>query len=197
MNEKPAETAYPVHDLIRRRWSPRAFSSKPVEREKLGSLLEAARWAASSRNVQPWRFLVAEQSDADAHAKLFGCLMDANQTWARKVPVLILVCAQVSPDAGLARHAFHDCGLAVANLSLQALSMDLWVHQMAGFSVEKARAAFGIPADHEPVSVLAVGYYGDPAELAENRRAQETGPRSRKALGEIAFGGAWGKPVAL
>ncbi|MCW8129112.1 MAG: nitroreductase family protein [Planctomycetota bacterium] len=197
MTEKPAETAYPLHDLLRRRWSPRAFSSTPIEREKLGSLLEAARWAASSRNLQPWRFLLVEASDAEAFEKLAGTLMDANQAWARKAPLLILVCAQRSPDGGLARHAFHDCGLAVAHLTMQALSMDLWVHQMAGFSAEKARAEFGVPADFEPVSVLAVGYYGNPADLPENRRATETGPRTRKPLGEIAFRGTWGSAAEL
>lgn len=197
MTEKPADTTYPLHDLLRRRWSPRAFSSTPIEREKIGSLLEAARWAASSRNLQPWRFLLVEASDAEAHAKMVSCLMDANQTWARKAPLLILVCAQRSPDGGLARHAFHDCGLAVAHLTLQALSMDLWIHQMAGFSIEKAREDFGVPHDHEPVSILAVGYYGNPADLPENRRALETGPRTRKPLGEIAFRNGWGTAAGL
>lgn len=199
MSERPAETAYPIHDLLRRRWSPRAFSPKPIEREKIGSLLEAARWAASSRNEQPWRFLLIERANTEAFERMIGCLSEGNQPWACKAGLLMLVCAypKFTPDGNTNRHALHDCGFAVGCITIQALALDLWVHQMAGFSGEKARAAFNVPAEFETVSVLAIGYYGDPAELPENRRAQETGPRSRKTLGEVAFGDAWGKPVAL
>ena len=192
--EKPAQTAFPLHELLRRRWSPRAFSAQPVEREKLGSLLEAARWAASSRNEQPWRFVVAEKGRGDAHARLLACLVPGNQPWASNAPLLMLVCASAKfgKDGSPNRHAWHDCGLAVGGLTAQAMALDLWVHQMAGFDPAKARAAYSVPEGFEPVSVLALGYYGDPATLPENRRPQELEARSRKPLSEIVFEGAWG-----
>ncbi|MCZ7646773.1 MAG: nitroreductase family protein [Planctomycetota bacterium] len=191
MSEKPAATSYPVHELIRRRWSPRAFAERPVEREKIGSLLEAARWAASSRNEQPWRFLVAARG-SPARERLWETLADGNKPWAAGAPLLILVCANLqSGDGSPNRLAQYDCGQAVAALTLQALELDLWVHQMAGFSVERARNTFAVPAPFEPLCVLAVGYYGDPSQLPDQRRQQEAGPRSRKPLDQLAFDGAW------
>jgi nitroreductase len=178
---------------LRRRWSPRAFSERPIEPETVGSLLEAARWAASSRNEQPWRFLLAQRGEVE-FTRLVACLMEGNQPWAGRAPLLILVCAcsKIAVDSSPNRCAVHDCGLAVGNMTVQATAMDLWMHQMGGFSKEKARETFAIPADFEPVSVLAIGYAGDAAQLPEARRAQETAPRTRKALGQIAFKGGWG-----
>jgi len=199
MLEKPADTKYPLQDLLKRRWSPRAFSDRAIDPAKLGSLLEAARWAASSRNEQPWRFIVLERASGEPFERLVACLVDGNIPWAKRAPVLILVCARIgfekdnSPNA----HAYYDCGQAAANLTTQALALDLWVHQMAGFSPEKARVAFSIPVEFDPVAVLSVGYFGDPATLPENRRAAETAPRTRKPLSEIAFGAEWNKGLSL
>ncbi|HTL51631.1 MAG TPA: nitroreductase family protein [Planctomycetota bacterium] len=193
--EKPAETAYPLHDVIRRRWSPRAFSPQPVEKEKLGALLEAARWAASSRNEQPWRLLVADKTadatDTGAHAKLAACLTVGNQPWAPVAPVLILVSTfpKFAHNGANNPHAWYDCGLAIGNLTTQATASGLWLHQMAGFDAAKAKAAFALPEDWQPIAVLAIGYQGDPQELAEQRRTQELAPRTRKPLAEIAFNG--------
>ena len=133
--EKPADNQYPIHELIKQRWSPLAFNIRPVEPEKIASLLEAARWAASCFNEQPWFFIVATQDNAQEYEKLFSCLVEANQTWAKDAPLLMLSVAKLSftrnnkPN----RHALHDLGFAVGNLTLQAQALGLFVHQMGGF----------------------------------------------------------------
>ncbi|MEH2333620.1 nitroreductase family protein [Nostoc sp.] len=141
MLENLAETQYTVHDLIRGRWSPRAFSNRTVERDKLLSLLEAARWAASSYNEQPWSLIVATQDQPSEYARLLSCLLEFNQSWAQSAPVLMLSVAKLHFDRNGKenRHAFHDVGAAASNLATQAIALDLFVHQMAGFDAQKAR----------------------------------------------------------
>ncbi len=196
--QKPSETAYPIHDLISRRWSPRAYSDKPVDMATIGSLLEAARWAASSNNEQPWRFMVATKAQPTEFAVLLDCLKESNQVWAMQAPVLLLSVAKRTFDDGSAnRHALHDVGQAAANLAIQATAHDLVVHQMAGFSVEKARVSFKIPEDFEPVAVLAIGYQGDAEQLPDRLREREVAPRSREALETMVFSGRWGQPAVL
>lgn len=196
--QKPAETAYPIHELISRRWSPRAYSDKPVDAATIGSLLEAARWAASSNNEQPWRFMVATKAQPAEFAALLDCLKESNQVWAKQAPVLMLSVAKHTFDDGSAnRHALHDVGQAAANLAIQATALGLVVHQMAGFSVEKARASFKIPDDFEPVAVLAIGYQGDAEQLPDRLRERETAPRSREPLATMVFSGTWGQPASL
>lgn len=142
MTAKPAETQYPIHELIRDRWSPRAFSDRPVEKETLLSLLEAARWAASASNRQPWSFIVATKDNPTEYERLLGILVENNQRWAKDAPVLILAVAKVINDDGKEnRYAFHDVGLALGNLSLQATALGLSVHQAAGFDRDKAIAS--------------------------------------------------------
>ena len=138
--EKPANIDHPIHDLIRRRWSPRAFAARPVEAEKLASLFEAARWAPSSFNGQPWHYIVATKDDEAAFARLLNCLRPQNIRWAQHTPVLIIAVAQLSmsPERGPNRHAFHDVGLANENLVLQAVALGLVAHQMAGFFPDRA-----------------------------------------------------------
>ncbi len=194
---KTASTQVPVLDLIADRWSPRAFQQRPVEREKLLALLEAARWAASSRNLQPWNFIVATSDQPIEHARLAHCLTGNNQRWAPQAPVLILVVAQLETDGGHNRQAWHDVGLAVGNLTIQAMYSGLMVHQMGGFDREKARALYGIPRTHEPGSVLAVGYRALPETLPEDLRDRELAPRTRKPLSEFVFSGAWGQAASL
>ncbi len=200
---KRARTRCPVHELIARRWSPVAFREEPVEPEKLCSLLEAARWAPSSYNEQPWRFLVAARhDDPESHRRLVECLMDVNRRWAARAPVLILTIAKMrfshAPER-VNRHAFHDVGLATAQLTLQATALGLYVHQMAGFSPQQARERFAIPEGYEPVAVLAVGYRDDPAraDLPPDLKERDLAPRERKALEEIAFQGRFGEPLRL
>jgi nitroreductase len=197
--EKIAETQVPIHELIRRRWSPRAFSELPVGPDKLLSLFEAARWAASSNNEQPWSFLVATQEDPKNYADMLGVLVDFNRSWANKAPVLILTLAhtQFEKDGKPNRHAFYDLGQAAANLALQATALGLTAHQMAGFNVEAARERFAVPAGWEPVSMIALGYPGDPDSLTEKLRQREIAQRQRKPLGTFVFSGAWGHPAPI
>lgn len=195
--EKPAQTASPIHDLLQRRWSPRAFGDRPVAPETLTSLFEAARWAASCFNEQPWRFIVAAKDRPAEFDRLVGCLVESNAAWAKQAPVLMLsVAALRFQETGKEnRHAFHDVGLAVENLIIQATAMGLFVHQMAGFHVEKARADLAIPDGYDPVAMIALGYPGDPEVLPEKLRQRELAPRSREPLARFVFSGAWGTPL--
>ncbi len=197
--EHAAPTESPVHDLIRRRRSPRAFAGRPVEPEKLRSLLEAARWAPSSSNEQPWAYLVATREEPEQFARLLGVLVEGNRAWAQKAPVLMLSVAKLRFDknGNLNRHAFHDVGLATANLVTQATAMGLSAHQMAGFDAEKAREVFAIPEGWEPVAAIALGYPGDASALTGRLRDLELAPRTRKPLEEFVFTGRWGQTSRL
>ncbi|BAY50105.1 nitroreductase (plasmid) [Scytonema sp. HK-05] len=198
MTQKLAETQYPVHDFIRSRWSPRAFSDRAVEPEKLLSLLEAARWAPSSYNHQPWSFIVATKDDATEYNRLLSTLVEFNQGWAKNAPVLILTVAKIRTDDGKTnRHAFHDLGLALENLILQATSLDLFAHQIGGFNPETAREIYQIPEGYEPATVVTVGYPGDPQNLPDGLRDRELAPRTRKPLTEFVFTEKWGHTSRL
>jgi nitroreductase len=191
---KPAATDVSLHELIRNRWSPRAFSEKPVAPEVLRSLFEAARWAPSSNNEQPWAYLVAAKDDPENFAKMLGVLVEFNANWAKHAPVLALSVAHLKTqrDGKPNRVALHDVGSASAQLTLEANARGLQVHQMAGFDAEKARQAFAIPPDWEPVAAMAIGYPGDPESLPEKLRDRELAPRTRKPLGEFVMSGGWG-----
>ncbi|NOS80903.1 MAG: nitroreductase family protein [Nitrospira sp.] len=196
--EKPADNQYPIHDLLRQRWSPRAFDDRPIETEKLRSLFEAARWAPSSNNGQPWRFLVAMKENKTEYDRLFNCLVEANQTWAHRAPVLILSVAKLDfEDGSTNRHAFHDTGMAAENLVIQATALGLVTHQMAGFHIDQARANCRIPDGYEPVAMMAVGYPGDPVLLPDRLRAREVQPRVRKPFTEFVYSATWGQPASL
>ena len=197
--EKRAETQYPIHDLLRRRWSPRAFSDRRVEPDKLRSLWEAARWAPSSYNEQPWSFIVATKEDEAEYARLLSCLVEGNILWAQHAPVLMVSVARLSfeEDGKPNRHAFHDVGQAVANLIVQATALGLVVHQMAGILPDKIRELYGIPGGHEAVAGIALGYPGDPATLPERLRQRELAPRSRKPIQDFVFAGRWGRPSPI
>lgn len=198
--EKPADNDHPIHELIRRRWSPRAFSDRPVEPEVLCSLFEAARWAPSCYNDQPWYFFVGTRDrERETYDNILDCLVEGNRTWAEGAPVLGLSVARLTfayndePN----RHARHDVGLAAENLVLEALNRGLFVHQMAGFSRKTAREHFHIPEDHEPMAAMAVGYPGRPEDLPEKLRERERSSRSRRPLEEFVFGGEWNSPSDL
>ena len=193
--EKPAETQYPIEEILRRRWSPRAFSDRPVEPEKLQSLFEAARWAASSFNEQPWNFIVATKQKPEEHARLLSCLVEGNQRWAREAPVLMVSVAKLNFDktGKPNRHAFHDVGLAVENMIVQATALGLFVHQMAGFSPEKVREIYGVPDGFEPVAAMAIGYGLAADELPEAFREFELGARSRKPVRQFRVRGSLGR----
>lgn len=197
--EKLANTTYPIEELLKRRWSPRAFSDRPVEPEKLLSLWEAARWAASTANEQPWSFIVATKQDEPEYARLLSCLRENNQLWASRAPVLMVSVAKLTFEANGQpnRHAFHDVGLAVANLILQATAFGLFVHQMAGIYPDKVRELYSLPEGFEPVAGIVLGYPGDPAILPEEVRQRELAPRVRKPLEAFVFQGAWGQTSPL
>ncbi len=169
---------------IKRRWSPRAFSSKPVPTADLQALLEAACYAPSCSNEQPWRFLIADSSDK--LARLRGVLDEGNQGWANKAPVLILVTSRKSFEkSGKSNHwQMFDAGTAWGYLSLEAERRGLITHAMGGFDREKARCEFSIPDDLEIITVIAVGYYGDKSELSEINQGREH-PQPRTEVDEI------------
>ena len=196
---KTAANDYPIHDLLKRRWSPRAFADRPVEPDKLRSLLEAARWAPSSFNEQPWAFVVATHAQPEDYARVLGCLVEFNQSWAKAAPVLMLTFAHLSFDRNGQpnRHAYHDVGLAMANLTVQATAEGLAVHQMAGIVPDKARATFHVPDGWDPVSGVAIGYPGDPNTLSDELRARELAAPTRKPLRSFVFSGDWGSPSPL
>lgn len=200
MLEKPAQTSRPVHDLFVRRWSSRAYDAKrPVPREQLMALLEAARWAPSCNGDEPWRYLIWDKSrDPAGWQKAFETLSENNQKWVKNVPVILLSCAgsTFGHSGKPNRWTQHDTGAASVSLALQATALGLMVHQMGGFDAEKARAAFGIPAEYTPMAMIAVGYQAEPDVLDEETKKKELAPRARKPLGEKFFEGGWGKPVA-
>jgi nitroreductase len=192
---KHAPDAAGVEDLIRQRWSPRTYADKEIPAAELKRLFEAARWAASSSNEQPWRFLVGRRGD-ETYLKIFNALVEFNQTWARSAPVLILAVAKKTfTEKGTPnRYGLHDTGAAMANLALQATADGLHTHSMAGFDNEQMRASFAIPSDYELGAVTAIGYFGDPENLPEHLRKMEVSPRQRKPLDEFVFS-AWEKPA--
>ncbi len=194
-----APSAHTIHELIARRWSPYAFADRPVSDDDLRSLFEAARWAASSYNEQPWSYLVATKADESAFERLLSCLVEANQAWAKVAPVLALGCTSMrlarngQPNAA----ALHDLGLASANLCLEATARGLSVHQMAGILPDKARELYRVPEGVDVVTGLAIGYAADPNSLPEKYRERDLKRRGRKPLAEFVFGSAWGTTSPL
>jgi nitroreductase len=190
---------HPIHPLIAGRRSTRAFASTSVEPATLACLMEAARWAPSSMNEQPWSFIVATKANQSGFDRLLGCLVEFNVQWAQHAPVLLLSVAKLTFESTgeLNRHALHDVGQAIANLTFQAMESGLVVHQMAGFDVAKARREFSIPQDYEPVAVAAIGYPGNSAELPEKLRKRDASPPQRKPLTSFVFDGGWGHSAAF
>lgn len=193
------ESTPSVHDLIARRWSPYGFSERPVKRDDLLSLLEAARRAPSSYNEQPWSFIVATQADSTSFERLASCLVEGNQSWARKAPVLVLTVAK----ARFARNdkpntaAQHDIGLAVAQLTFEATARGLAVHQMIGILPDRARELYEIPTGFDPLTGIAIGYAEEPEKLDDEMKKRDSARRPRKALSEFVFGDGWGKTSEL
>jgi nitroreductase len=199
MQQKPATTSVKVHELIANRWSPRAFdATKPINHTDLIALLEAARWASSCFNDQPWRFVVCDKNtDLPSWEKAFAILAEKNKLWAKNAPVLMLAVAMhnFNHNGSANRWAGYDTGAAAASLTLQATALGLVVHQMGGFDAEKSRTAFNLPEDCTPMAMLAVGYQAAADVLDEDFQKMELGARSRAALPERFFAGVWGKAV--
>lgn len=195
MSVKVARTDHEVHRLIADRYSPYGFSDRPVGESELRSLFEAARWAASSFNEQPWRFLVARQDEPEAYSTLLSCLVEGNRGWAQAAPVLALgvVKTHFTHNDKPNRSAVHDLGLAAASLTFEATARGICLHQMAGIDRDRIREAYRLPDEYEPVTALAIGYAASPAELPDALRKRDEAPRERKPLGEFVYGGAWGE----
>ena len=193
---KLADASVPVHDLIRKRWSPRSFSDRPVSDTDLKSLLEAARWAASSTNEQPWIFFVARKSDTAEFEKLLNLLLPGNQAWASKAPLLMIMAARntMTRNGAPNHYALHDAGQAFAQLALQAVALGLHVHGMGGFDRERAIVDLNIPAGYDLGAAMAVGYAGSPDQLPEKYRDMELSKRHRKPLAQFVFGAGWETP---
>jgi nitroreductase len=191
--DKPANAEHPIHDLIRDRWSPRAFTNRPIPPADLCSLFEAARWSASAYNDQPWYFIIATRDEPTEHDKMLTCLVEANQAWAKQAPVLAIAVARTSFDHNQApnRHAYYDTGQAVAALSYQATALGIRVHQMGGFKTEKVVESYGVPKDHEPVVAIAIGYPGRPSQLPDELWKTEMEDRRRRPIEETVFQGHW------
>lgn len=198
--EKKAQTSVAIHDLIARRWSPRAFDkSKPVGREQVMALLEAARWAPSCYGDEPWRYLLWDRHrDSASWQKAFECLAEGNQAWVKNAPLLLASIAgsQFAHNGKPNRWGQHDTGAASANLVLQAVALGLAAHQMGGFDADKLREKFAIPPGYTPMAMIAVGHQADADILEGEIKERELAPRARKPLREKFFEGTWGVPVA-
>jgi len=183
----PIKSEYPLHQFILDRWSPRSFAGTPLTEETALTLLEAARFAASANNFQPWRFIYATKEQTGRFNLLFECLKEGNKTWVRSASLLLLTLIKVCFDNTDKPNlwATHDLGLAMGNLTTQATSMGLYVHNMAGFDPDKAIAAFHIPAEFRPVTMVAIGSLGNPDLLPEPLKTRELAAQERKPLSEI------------
>jgi nitroreductase len=198
MISKTNETSVPIIDLLANRWSPRAFTQEVPDMETLKSLFEAARWAPSSSNAQPWHFIVGIKGHGDTWEKVFNCLDDGNQLWCQHVPALLLCVAGKERKPGKKNYYYmHDAGQAMAYLTIQAMSKNIYVHQMAGIHPEKAVEIFGLNAElYEPITCAALGYRGDPEILDEkNKKDEYNQERHRRPLAETVFTDEWGKPM--
>ena len=185
----PSTTAN-LNELVRDRWSPRDFSSRPVEPEKLRALFEAARWAASCFNEQPWRYVLATQAEPEKFQKVLGLLMEKNQQWAKTAYALGFSAGKktFSHNGAPNRFGLHDTGAATANLAIEATSLGLRAHFMGGFDAQRARTEFHVPDDFEIGAAFAIGYIDETAVTP--------GERKRRGLDEIVFGGDWGVPAS-
>jgi nitroreductase len=183
-----AKTEYPISELIKRRWSARAFSTRPVEYSKLLSILEAARWAPSSRNEQPWRYIVFTSDNLEMLQKAQSVLKELND-YARRAPILICAISKktYSETETPNRLHFHDLGAANENMFLETFNQGLIMHEMGGFDVEKAREVFDIPEDYEAGVMIAIGYQDTYHVLPDRLKNKALAPRLRKPLSKIAF----------
>ena len=197
MNKK-AKTNHPIHEILVKRWSPRAFSGKKIEKEKLQRMFEAARWSPSASNEQPWSFIVGEMGDG-TYKKIFETLVEFNQLWVKTAPVAAISVGRIkSLKSGTANDwSRYDVGQSLAHLSFQATHEGLYVHQMAGFDREKARLIFDIPVDYEAISAFAIGDIGDYKILHPNLQKMEVEERERKNIDEFVFSNKFGEKSGL
>jgi nitroreductase len=190
-----------VLPAIADRWSPYRFNDQIVEDDKILTCLEAARWAASSYNDQPWSWIIARRQDAAAFSTMIGCLLEANQVWANHAGVLMISVMRntFGYNQKPNRVALHDLGAAATHMALQATTLGLQIHQMAGLNLSQSRQTYGIPDGHEPQTAIAIGYpdltapQGAEAIELQNR---QSGPRMRRPLHELVFQNKWGQSTS-
>lgn len=184
-----------ILEIIQERWSPYAFSSAPVEEFKLKAMFEAAGYAPSCNNEQPWAFVFSTQDEKEVFNDYVGFLSDGNKVWAKNAYALVISMARTrfSHNGNPNRHAFHDTGMAVSNLLLQALALDVYVHQMAGYSVEKVKDYFKLADDIEPVAMMAVGYLGDGNSLTPELLKRDEKRRPRRSITEYVYKNSFSK----
>jgi nitroreductase len=185
---KMAKADYPINEIISRRWSARALSTKHVEKSKLLSILEAARWAPSSRNEQPWRYIVFTNNNSEKLKKAQSVLKEIND-YAKRAPILICAITKrtYSDNEIPNRLHFHDLGAANENMFLEAFNQGLIMHEMGGFDLQKAREVFNIPKDYEMGVMIAIGYQDTYHVLPDRLKEKAFTPRIRKPLSKIAF----------
>jgi nitroreductase len=188
--QKETPTDYPILDVIKDRWSPRTFAKMPVSNHDLNVLFEAGRWAPSSYNYQPWNIIWGVKGDG-VYERIFETLVEFNQNWVKNAPVLLLgAYKKTTPEGKDNFHALHDLGQFAANMSIQAQSMGIAVHQMAGLDHEEAKKEFGFPDDYHVATAIAIGHYGgDVQDVPEEVRDAETAARKRKPQEEFTFNG--------
>lgn len=180
---------YPINKLISKRWSPRAFDNTSLSHDQMNQLFEAMRWAPSSFNEQPWKVIYAIRSEESNFNKLLGCLGEWNQNWAKTAGALILTITKntFNLDNSENKHAWHDIGLAIGNLSLQATDMGIYLHQMGGIERDVIKSTFDIHEGYTPVTGIALGYPGDINQIPEDIQEDELKAQERKSIAEFAF----------
>lgn len=190
------ETEVPIQPILLRRWSPYALAGPPVSHEDLAALFEAARWTPSSRNEQPWAFVVTERG-TEEFERAVECLVEGNRGWARHAGVLAFAVSKKAFDhnGAVNRTALYDLGAAAAHLTFEATARGLFVHQMGGILPEEVRRVFAVPDSHEPVTGIAIGHLGASDGVPESNLVRDAKRRGRKPSREFAFGGSWGHPA--
>jgi nitroreductase len=178
-----------ILEIIQERWSPYAFSSAPVEEFKLKAMFEAAGYAPSCNNEQPWQFVYVTQEDKEIFNDYLEFLSEGNKIWVKNAYAIVISLARTkfSYNNKPNRWAFHDTGMAVSNLLMQALALDVFVHQMAGYSIEKVKEYFKLGDDIDPVAMMAVGYLGDGSNLSPELLKRDETRRPRKPVTEFVY----------
>jgi len=185
---KATPTDAPIVAILTDRWSPVHFADTPLTDDEVSALFEAARWAPSSYNEQPWIYVYAQSNDGDERIKMESLLAEGN-AWAKKAGLLIVSCTKKTFNRNDKpnHHAMHDLGAATIQMILEATNRGLISHQMAGFDMTKAKAILGVPEGYEPGSMIAIGHAGDPKTMTPEMQERESGPRQRKKVSEFVF----------
>lgn len=195
---KKANAHHPVHEIIQHRWSPYRFTDRPISNEDLQALFEAARWAPSSYNEQPWYYLVAQKNQTEEFSKIISCLEESNQVWAQHASVIMLAFARTTFERNgkMNKAAIHDLGAAASYLSFEATSRGIAVHQIIGLHADKVNQKYNVPEDCQVLTALALGYADLSPEVDGVHAERDNSVRSRKTINEFVFHEDWGQALA-